>query len=77
MMQSTVNADVLGMLILVLIQNTAVMGLVSVDAAIHALETSREVFVIRSTINAIVQRTKVAVQMERFVYMEPAVKQIL
>ena len=66
-MQSTVNADVLGMLIRVHIQNIVVTGLVSVDAAIHALEISQEVFVTRSTINAIVQRTKVAVQMERFV----------
>ena len=73
-MQSTVNADVLGMLIRVHIQNIVVTGLVSVDAVIHALETSQEIFVIRSTVNAIALRTKVPALMERFVSMEHAVK---
>ena len=62
------------MLIRVHIQNIVVTGLASVDAAIHALETSQEIFVIRSTINAIAQRTKVPALMERFVSMEHAVK---
>ena len=76
-MQSIANADVLGMLIRVHFQNTVVTGLVSVDAVIHVLETSQEIFVTRSTANAIAQRTKVPALMERFVSMEHAVKKIL